>query len=67
VAADGELNQFAGVVRDSNYLGGLATYFIDANGLDLQAINPIADRMFTPGESVSLHTAPKNCVLLESR
>jgi ABC-type Fe3+/spermidine/putrescine transport system ATPase subunit len=64
---DGALNRFAGVVRDSNYLGGLATYFIESSGVELQAINPIADRMFAPGEAVSLCTAPKNCVLLESR
>jgi spermidine/putrescine transport system ATP-binding protein len=64
---DGVLNRFAGVVRDSNYLGGLATYFIDSSGVELQAINPIADRMFAPGEAVSLRTAPKNCVLLDSR
>jgi len=64
---DRALNCFAGVVRDSNYLGGLATYFIESDGVELQAINPIADRMFAPGEAVALRTAPKNCVLLESR
>lgn len=65
--ADEALNQFAGVVRDSNYLGGLANYFIESGGMNLQAINPIADRMFAPGDAVVLRTAPKNCVLLESR
>ena len=65
-SANGDLNHFAGVIRDSNYLGGLATYFIDSNGMDIQAINPIADRMFAPGEPISLRTAPRNCVLLGS-
>jgi hypothetical protein len=51
---------------DVNYLGGTAAYFIDVDGLRMQAINPIEGRMFREGDAVELVIDPADCVLLDA-
>jgi len=58
------LNRYRGVISDMNYLGGMASYFVDLAGERVQAINPIAGRIFREGETVALTVAPEDCVLL---
>ena len=62
-APDG-VNRYAGVVADMNYLGGMASYFVEVAGSRVQAINPIAERIFREGERVEVAMAPGDCVLL---
>jgi len=58
-------NAFLGSVASLAYLGGTAAYFIDVDGLRVQAINAIDQRMYREGDRVSLVIAPEDCVLLD--
>jgi ABC-type Fe3+/spermidine/putrescine transport system ATPase subunit len=58
-------NVFAGRVASLAYLGGTAAYFIDIDGLRMQAINAIDRRMYREGDRVSLAISPEDCVLLD--
>jgi ABC-type Fe3+/spermidine/putrescine transport system ATPase subunit len=58
-------NAFFGSIASLAYLGGMAAYFIDVDGLRVQAINAIDQRMYREGDRVSLVIAPEDCVLLD--
>ena len=60
------VNIIKGTVLTSAYLGGTASYVIEAGPLRLNAINPIAERVYREGEPVTLNFAPEDCVLLNS-
>jgi len=64
--ANGAANRLQGTVTGLNFQGGTVCYFIDANGVKLQAINPIEDRMFREGDQVDATIAPGDCVLLDA-
>jgi spermidine/putrescine transport system ATP-binding protein len=59
------LNSIKGKVLTTAYLGGTASYVIAAGPLRLNAINPIAGKVYREGESVTLNFAPEDCVLLD--
>jgi spermidine/putrescine transport system ATP-binding protein len=63
-AAPNGLNQLQGRVVATAYLGGTATYLIDADGLRLQANAIIDSKVWREGDQVSLSIAPEDCVLL---
>jgi ABC-type Fe3+/spermidine/putrescine transport system ATPase subunit len=60
------VNRFKGRMVDVNYLGGTASYFIDVDGVRMQAINPIEGAMFAEGDAVELAIDPADCVLLDT-
>ncbi|MFT3989232.1 ABC transporter ATP-binding protein [Aestuariivirga sp.] len=47
------------------YLGGTASYVLDVGKLKLQAINPIAGKVYREGEDVKISFAPGDTVLLD--
>jgi ABC-type Fe3+/spermidine/putrescine transport system ATPase subunit len=63
-AAPNGLNQLRGRVVSTAYLGGTATYLVDADGLRLQANAIIDSKVWREGDQVSLSIAPEDCVLL---
>ena len=58
------LNSIQGKVLTTAYLGGTASYVIEAGPLRLNAINPIAGKVFREGETVTVNFSPGDCVLL---
>ncbi|WP_137392465.1 ABC transporter ATP-binding protein [Rhodoligotrophos defluvii] len=58
-------NRIAGKILNTSYLGGAASYFIDVNGITIQANNAIEDKVFREGEPVTFSIAPQDCVLLD--
>jgi spermidine/putrescine ABC transporter ATP-binding subunit len=63
-AAPNGVNQLQGRVVSTAYLGGTATYLIDAEGLRLQANAIIDSKVWREGDRVGLSIAPEDCVLL---
>ncbi len=59
------LNSIKGTVLTTAYLGGTASYVIEAGPLRLNAINPIAGKVYREGEHVTLNFAPEDCVVLD--
>ncbi|MBC8035933.1 MAG: ABC transporter ATP-binding protein, partial [Rhizobiales bacterium] len=57
-------NSIKGKVLTTAYLGGTASYVIEAGPLRLNAINPIAGKVYREGETVTVNFAPEDCVLL---
>jgi spermidine/putrescine ABC transporter ATP-binding subunit len=60
------VNSLDGRVVSTSYLGGTATYVIDAGGLTLLATNAIDDRVYREGDAVTVTIAPRDCVLLDA-
>ena len=60
------VNKLGGRIKSTSYLGGTASYVIDAGGVELIAANAIDDRVFREGEAVDVTIAPKDCVLLDA-
>jgi len=58
------LNSIKGKVLTTAYLGGTASYVIEAGPLRLNAINPIAGKVYREGEAVTVNFDPDDCVLL---
>jgi ABC-type Fe3+/spermidine/putrescine transport system ATPase subunit len=54
-----------GKIISAAYLGGTAAYFIDTNGIRLQANSTIDDRVWREGETVSVTIAPSDVMLLD--
>ena len=44
----------------------MACYFVDVDGARFQVINPIGERMYQEGETVTLTIQPGDCVLLDA-
>jgi ABC-type Fe3+/spermidine/putrescine transport system ATPase subunit len=61
----GKIGSLAGKVVSASYLGGTAAYFVDVDGLRLQSIATIEDRVWKEGEEVSVSIAPSDCQLLD--
>ena len=55
----------AGKIVSVSYLGGTAAYFIDAQGLRLQSISTIEDRVWREGEEIGISINPTDCLLLD--
>jgi ABC-type Fe3+/spermidine/putrescine transport system ATPase subunit len=55
----------AGKIVSVSYLGGTAAYFIDMNGIRLQSISTIEDRVWKEGEDISIAINPADCQLLD--
>jgi ABC-type Fe3+/spermidine/putrescine transport system ATPase subunit len=60
-------NQLTGRIASTSYLGGSAVYMIDCNGLTLQAIAMIEDKVFREGDEVRIAITLADCVLLDER
>ncbi|WP_342641658.1 ABC transporter ATP-binding protein [Rhodoligotrophos ferricapiens] len=60
-------NRIEGKILTTSYLGGTASYFVDANGVTLQANNAIEDKVYREGDPVTLAIAPQDCVLLDEQ
>ena len=58
-------NTMTGRIAAAAYLGGTAAYFIDAEGVRLQANVTIDDRIWREGETVSVAIAPSDWLLLD--
>ena len=56
----------SGQIVSASYLGGTAAYFIDAEGIRLQAISTIEDRVWREGEAVSIAIAPADGMILDA-
>jgi len=59
-------NVLKGRVLATAYLGGTASYVVEAGKFKLNVINPIAGRVFREGEAVNLGFAPEDGVLLDA-
>jgi len=59
-------NVLKGRVLATAYLGGSASYVVEAGKFKLNVINPIAGRVFREGEAVNLNFAPEDGVLLDA-
>ncbi len=59
------LNSIKGRVLTTAYLGGTASYVVEAGPLRLNAINPIAGKVHREGEPVTVSFSPEDCVLLD--
>ena len=66
IAGGNSGNVLHGKVASTSYLGGTASYMVEAGNLRLNAINPISGHVFREGEAVSLCFAPGDCVLLDA-
>ena len=60
-----DANSIKGKILTTAYLGGTASYVIEAGPLRLNAINPIAGKVYREGETVTVNFAPEDCVLLD--
>jgi len=58
-------NVLKGQVVTSSYLGGTASYLVEVEGKRMQAINPIAGKVYREGEDVAVAFDPADCVLLD--
>ena len=65
VAVGATHGAMTGKIISASYLGGTASYFIDVDGLRLQANATIDDRVWREGEVVSVGIAPADCLLLD--
>jgi ABC-type Fe3+/spermidine/putrescine transport system ATPase subunit len=54
-----------GRIVSASYLGGTAAYFVDADGIRLQSVATIDDRVWREGEAVSITIAPGDGLLLD--
>ncbi len=71
VAPKGEINgggtenRFTGVIKDRSYMGGEVIYFVRLNnGLEMNVINLVDQRLLKIGSTVDVHVPPKHCGLL---
>ena len=48
------------------YLGGNASYEVEAGGVVLRANNPLAGKLWQEGAEVSVSVDPDGCVLLDA-
>ena len=60
------INSLNGKILTTAYLGGTASYVIEAGPLRLNAINPIAGKVYREGEPVTITFAAEDCVLLNA-
>ena len=56
----------AAQIRDVDYQGQVARYFLSSGGHTLQALNPIDERPHAAGAEVSVTIRPRDCVILPS-
>ena len=54
------------LIRDVDYQGQVARYFLSSGGHTLQALNPIDERPHAAGAEVSVTIRPRDCVILPS-
>jgi ABC-type Fe3+/spermidine/putrescine transport system ATPase subunit len=58
-------NAIPGCVMSVSFLGAAAAYIIEANGLSLKAVTPIAGRMLTQGARVEVSVHAEDCALFD--
>ncbi|WP_193183766.1 ABC transporter ATP-binding protein [Nisaea sediminum] len=51
-------------IRDVDYQGQVARYFLEAGGHTLQALNQIDEHPLTAGSEVSIRIRPRDCIIL---
>ena len=59
-------NALAGKVISAAYLGGNASYEVEAGGVVLRANNPLTGQLWQEGAEVSVSVDPQGCVLLDA-
>jgi ABC-type Fe3+/spermidine/putrescine transport system ATPase subunit len=62
----GGANSIKGKILTTAYLGGTASYVIGCGALRLNAVNPIAGKVYREGEAVTVNFAAEDCVLLDA-
>ena len=63
----GGTNSIKGKILTTAYLGGTASYVIGCGALRLNAVNPIAGKVYREGEAVTVNFAAEDCVLLDAK
>jgi hypothetical protein len=58
-------NSIPGCVMNVSFLGAAAAYIIEANGLSLKSVTPIAGRMLAQGDRVEVSVHAEDCALFD--